>query len=221
MILYHGTSERHAELIIKEGLAGRKYTVMPSNFTEHPSHEEMVYLSNCYAPYFAAHTSQQDGRWAIIEVDVTEENLLPDEDFLEQTSRHQQTVDGTLQERTRAFKKDLRNYDHLALESLMHLGTVAHDGRILSSEIQRVAFFDSSKNMYLAIMAMDPTISILNHRIMGRHYETLTRWLFEPDVTAEALHSMTWPLFDADQRQILDEKVQNRSGLELTICAKE
>lgn len=220
MILYHGTSERHAASIIKEGLSGRKYTKMASNFTEHPSHEEMVYLSNCYAPYFAGNTSQ-DGRWALIEVDVTEENLLPDEDFLEQASRQQRTLKGSLRERTQAFKKDLRGYDHLALDSLKHLGTVAHDGRILPSEIRRAVLFDSSKNAYMALMALDPCISLINHRILGSHYETLTRWFFEPDVTAEALHRMSWPAFDADQRQILAEKVQNREGLELTFCAKE
>lgn len=220
MILYHGTSERHVERILKEGLRSRKFTKMQSNFTRHPSHTEMVYLSNCYAPYFAAHASK-DGRWAVIEVDIDVENLLPDEDFLAQASRGTHRIQTlSLEERTAEFKEDLHAYADQALESLKHLGTVAHDAFVRKSEIKRIALFDHSKNMYMAIMALDPSISLINHKILGNHYETLTRWFFEP-VQPEELHSMTWAVFNADQRQILAERVQNRAGLELTNCAKE
>jgi hypothetical protein len=215
MILYHGTSERHVERILKEGLRSRKYTKMRSNFDKHPSHTEMVYLSNCYAPYFAANASK-DGRWAIIEVNVDEENLLPDEDFMEQASRGTHRIQTlSLEERTAEFKEDLQAYAEHALDSLKHLGTVAHDGMIRDTEIERIALFDHSKNMYMAMMALDPTISLLNHKILGKHYENVTRWFFE-SVEPEDLHQMSWIMFDADQRQVMADKVNNREGLELT-----
>jgi hypothetical protein len=74
--------------------------------------------------------------------------------------------------------------------------------------------------MYMAMMALDPTISLLNHKILGKHYENVTRWFFE-SVEPEDLHMMSWIIFNADQRQAIAEKVNNREGLELTICAKE
>ena len=215
MILYHGTSERHVERILKEGLRSRKHTKMESNFTKHPSHTEMVYLSNCYAPYFAANASK-DGRWAIIEVDVDEGNLLPDEDFLEQASRGTHRIQTlSLEECTSEYKEHLFEYAHHALASLKHLGTVAHDAFVRKSEITRISLFDHSKNMYIAMMALDPSISLINHKILGKHYETLTRWFFEP-VQPEELHSMSWIIFDADRRQFIAEQVQSREGLELT-----
>jgi len=220
MILYHGTSERHVERILKEGLRSRKHTKMESNFTKHPSHTEMVYLSNCYAPFFAANASK-DGRWAIVEVEVDECNLLPDEDFLEQASRGTHRIQTlSLEERTAEYKEDLQAYAEHALDSLKHLGTVAHDAFIRRSEITRISLFDHSKNMYMAMMALDPTISLLNHKILGKHYENVTRWFFE-SVEPEDLHMMSWIIFNADQRQAIAEKVNNREGLELTICAKE
>jgi len=215
MILYHGTSERHVERILKEGLRSRKHTKMESNFTKHPSHTEMVYLSNCYAPFFAANASK-DGRWAIVEVEVDECNLLPDEDFLEQASRGTHRIQTlSLEERTAEYKEDLHRYAEHALDSLKHLGTVAHDTVVKKSAITRVALFDSSKNMYMAMMALDPSISLINHQILGEHYENVTRWFFEP-VQPEDLHTMSWIIFDADQRQAIAEKVNNREGLELT-----
>jgi len=220
MILYHGTSERHVERILKEGLRSRKHTKMESNFTKHPSHTEMVYLSNCYAPYFAANASK-DGRWAIVEVNVDKENLLPDEDFMEQASRGTHRIQTlSLEERTAEYKEDLQAYAEHALDSLKHLGTVAHDAFIRRSEITRISLFDHSKNMYMAMMALDPTISLLNHKILGKHYENVTRWFFEP-VPAADLHTLSWIMFDADQRQVMADKVNNREGLELTICTKE
>ena len=215
MILYHGTSERHVERILKEGLRSRKHTKMESNFTKHPSHTEMVYLSNCYAPFFAANASK-DGRWAIVEVEVDECNLLPDEDFLEQASRGTHRIQTlSLEERTAEYKEDLHRYAEHALDSLKHLGTVAHDTVVKKSDITRVALFDSSKNMYMAMMALDPSISLINHQILGKHYENVTRWFFEP-VQPEDLHTMSWIIFNADQRQAIAEKVNNRDGLELT-----
>ena len=49
--LYHGTTTKHLDKILKQGITPRHDR--PSNWDKHPSREDMVYLTNAYAIYFA------------------------------------------------------------------------------------------------------------------------------------------------------------------------
>ena len=95
MLLYHGTSEEEEKIALKEGLKPRSGTGVKSNW-EHTiaSNPANVYLTHCYAPYFAMSASKGEAgsvcqpslrpmRWAIIEIDtdkLDEGCFLPDED---------------------------------------------------------------------------------------------------------------------------------------------
>jgi hypothetical protein len=195
MKLYHGTSADRIDRILEEGLLPRELSKEQTNFADAPSHEGCVYLSHCYAPYFASVATAENAgrkaglldklkkarsRFALIEVDVRRNRLRPDEDFLEQATRDTQNMPpGTMLGRTMWFRERLERYSHLWVESLSHLGTVAHHGAITPDEITRVVEFDPRTNAQVASLCADPSISLLNHHVLARKYETLTKWFFE------------------------------------------
>jgi hypothetical protein len=217
MILYHGTSERYLSNIMHRGLLSRCITGNPDNWPEHPAHPEYIYLTNCYSPYFAqACANNVDGegeKWVIVEVDVDEGTLLPDEDFLEQINRHD--AGKSMKEATAFFKQNLRKYRDHALHSLTHLGTVCTDYTIPPEKITRVAVYDWRSNRPLSWMAADPCITLLNHKFMASKYESLTRWFFEPNITAEQLCMGTWDIYSDEMKQAWQGYIANRAGLTL------
>lgn len=96
--LYHGTSEEHLESILGRGVLPGDL-VGKSNWNEQPARSGIVYLTSTLAWMFALGAADHhaiDGDLeayhdysplyhpAILEVDVSTENLLPDEDFLGQ-----------------------------------------------------------------------------------------------------------------------------------------
>ena len=116
MKLYHGTSERVARLALQEGLLPRDESGVESHWEDCPSGEEYVYLTVAYAGYFAMQATDrdEDGRWAIIEIDTDllpdgDAHLYPDEDFLEQATRRQELPEdwgingASMEDRTKWF----------------------------------------------------------------------------------------------------------------------
>ena len=209
MKIYHGTTESVAKLAVSEGLKTRKSSGSKGNWRHTvDSADDRVYLSTAYAGYFAlsavceamANDGGSEERWGIIEVDtdlLTESKLLPDEDFLEQASRHQAIPDegeeGTLfaplraancqppEDRMKArttFFRDHAPYffGHLWEDSLKFLGNCCYHGDIPVKAITRVSLFDPKTNPDMN-MAVDPTISLMNYQILGHRYREITRWL--------------------------------------------
>jgi len=81
MILYHGTDSKNLQSILTKGLLPRKDTgkqVYDGNFT---SNKNFTYLT-WWNPVAHAYTANENSP-AIIKVDVDENDLYPDEDFLE------------------------------------------------------------------------------------------------------------------------------------------
>lgn len=207
MKLYHGTSARVARKAGQQGLKPRGKR--KSNW-DVPSRSDLVYLTLAYAAYFAAAASKSKERWGIVEVDVEPINLLPDEDFLEQATRDRSLCPLTdMNERTAWFRERLEGFWHHAEDSLDALGNAAHPGKIPPSAITRVVLFDASKAPFLATMALDPSISILNYRFMSGKYVALTRALMGYNVEASELAGLFWMTMNEEQRdvhrQALDE----------------
>lgn len=195
MLLYHGTSEATARKALTEGLRprGRRRT---SNW-EIASEPNHVYLTVAYAGYFAMAAADEGERWGIIEIDtdrLDEDNLRPDEDFLEQASLGQAVKDrfsGALLapsldmiKRTAWFRKRLWQFAHLWETSIAGLGNCAHEGIIAPAAITRVSFYDPASNPMVTMMAADPTISLMNYRLMSGKYHALTRWFMGDAVAA-------------------------------------
>lgn len=177
MILYHGTTESALRAILDEGEIRPRYED-PGRWEEFPAHPEMIYLTNAYAIYFATCHAEDDDRGVVLEIEVDEANLRPDEDFMEQATRGQDgvTKNMDLREATAYWKATIDQNGHLAELSLEYLGTVAHHGEIGIERILRVAYINEPVQM---TMMFDPTISIMNYSIMGEYYRQSMKWLFD------------------------------------------
>ena len=85
MILYHGTTSRHLDSIREHGLLPR-YDERPTRWAENPSATDRVYLTNAYAVWFAWTAAEAGEKGVVVAVDVEEEDLVADEDYLAQTN---------------------------------------------------------------------------------------------------------------------------------------
>lgn len=183
MLLYHGTTADVARRALTEGLQPRG-VLNKDSLWDCESRPDAVYLTAAYAGYFAAHASD-DQPWGIIEVDTDKlpGTLIPDEDWLEQATRGQDVVDGTMEERTAVFRDCLLGFSHLWEHSVNGIGNCAHVGIIPPEAITRVTVYDPKQNPGVTLMAMDPCITLVNYQICGGKYQRLCKWLVERPVT--------------------------------------
>lgn len=212
--LYHGTSETTANKLLasNEGLLPRGQSGHEGHWKHTvDSSLETIHLTIAYAGYFAGVASKEDERWAVVEVDVDGENLVPDEDYLEQDTRdilHELAAfypgfprTGDMPARTRWFRDHIREFKTLWRESLNGIGNVAHLGPIPEERITRVVFFDPGKNPSMSFMCLDPAISTINYKLLGAQYRALTQWLIGEAVDPEALYHWSWIGMDDEMRQ--------------------
>jgi len=201
--LYHGTSGKAGKRILQEGIQPRSDL---GNWEDMPSNPDAVYLTDAYAPYFAAVAAHDEDEMAIVEVEsdrLNEVYLCPDEDYLEQGSRNN-VMDGDalaglracgqdMHKRTAWFRDHILAFQGYWMSSIQHLGTCCYLGSIEPDAITRVTFIKQSKVMPLIGMAMDPSISLLNYQICGAKYRALTQWFAGRDVDAKSLTA--WGMF--------------------------
>lgn len=224
MKLYHGTSAAVARRALFGGVeprGDRKSTWSVA------SAKDRVYLTDSYALYFAANASGEED-WGIVEIDTTKlytGNLCPNEDFLEQATREQPNSGcpkglRTMIQRTKWFRKHShKGYQKFWEDSLKHLGNCAHLGAIDYRAVTRVAIYDPDTNPYITMRALDPTITLMNYKIVGDTYRALTAWIFDETVTAEELlgKSLTEisPPWVKEQLENAREEIKKRSGIQL------
>ena len=179
MILYHGTDERSLQKILSHGIKPRAQTRRKSVWDEHPSMPDRVYLTVCYAPYFAAVASDGNrGRAVLLEVDWCHLDgalFRSDEDLIMQVTRESSPIldDATLQ----------RAWTH----SLNLLGCVAYKGTIPMYAVTRYSLVNLEDNANIALMCLDPTISLMNYKLCSTKYKALTSYLMGDEVDVELL----------------------------------
>lgn len=171
MKIYHGTSSKHLDSIMNNGLLFKREN---SNW-EHTfkSIDNMIYLSNCYAPYFARAACKDNEDLIIVETslyDLNVKKLYPDEDFVAQGISREF---GSLEDAHKHVIKHFKKYQGYALDSLEKFGNIAYKGTI--KKISRICVIPSDCKFMCAV---DPTITIMNHYIMGKYYENVTKWIF-------------------------------------------
>lgn len=195
MLLYHGTNERWLDSIIKNGLRPRGRSQARNNWKHvaHQSNPRCVYLTDSYAPYFAFIASRgEDPSCAVVEVDtdlLDESSLLPDEDAWEQLGRGRDGIPGNMSRRTVAWRNLIGGQDPVAIRmftaddgttgwrlSLRALGTCCHLGRMPPEAITRAVRWPHRPNVR-QMLVWDPTITLMNQRIVGDRYRALTRRL--------------------------------------------
>lgn len=180
-MLYHGTSKAVAQKALREGLRPRGGRT--SNWSKAPSRNDRVYLTDTYAVYFAFCAAGENANVAaVLEIDESHLDaaaLRPDEDFL----AHVLVARGEITSDTIAAVAasiDVEPNAHLWPESRAMLGNVAYKGTVPAEAISRIAYVTLDPELWL--MVMDPTVSIMHHKLMGDQYRSINRWIFDGEI---------------------------------------
>lgn len=179
----------------------------------------MVYLTNSYAPFFAIQGSKGKENALILEVEVDEDSLYPDEDFIVQALAQQsgRAIDEIHEE----IKDSIEDYRHHALDSLEHLGNCSHKGRLPETSVTRYCIIDTFSRPDLGMICMDPCISLLNYRFCGSRYRSIISWLFgdrkdfELGLGGNEVHIEMMERCKPGYGKIAEEMFSNREGIEV------
>jgi|ERR1051326_1712252 hypothetical protein len=192
--VYHGTTESAVQSILKRGIVPRRLSKKSNWKHTVTSNIFLVYLTDCYAGYFAHCAQQRDEKWAIAEIDLAAldtDKLYPDEDFIAQALKQQGDYRGIdLNDLTTAVKNSLEKWKPLWEDSLLGLGCCAYKGTIPPEAITRIARYDPRSNPFVTLACLDPSITILNHLFCQKKYQALTRWLMGEKIALEDLFSV-------------------------------
>ena len=175
MLLYHGTSAKHLESVLTNGLRPRGDG--KGNWEEYPSRDDMVYLTNSYAFYFAACAeSDDDSRVLVVEIDtdrLAPQRFYPDEDYIARRVMREQGL--PLEQVHHQFKERLEEFREQWQDCLANMATCCYRGAIPPSAFTRYCLFDTAKRPTLWAMSFDnaPFVSTNHNR-----YRTLTQWFF-------------------------------------------
>src|SRR5262245_38234343 len=196
MKLYHGTSRQAVPSILDRGIEPRSAGHRNSNWKHTvESNKDCVYLSQGYALYFAINAVKDIADCAIVEVEsdfLDPSHLIPDEDAIEQSNRGRDGLPASwdMRRRTRHYRKMMRDFNDGQWQiSIDNLGTCSHYGVVPPSAITRVALINLKANVPL-LAACDPSIHLLNHKIMGGYYRQMTAYIFGDGIDADDLGVM-------------------------------
>lgn len=208
MKLYHGTSAARLPSILKDGIKPRgkgkgnwKHSV--------DGNPNVVYLTIAYALYFAW-TATDIGKnedLLVLEIDTAKLfpfDLVPDEDFLEQATRKGPglglaPIEKSMKYRTAWYRRRLRGFSEYWKESVDGLGNCGYMGTIPPAAITRYAVISHERIAELVMSGMDPSISLLNYKLVGDKYRNWIKWAFgDPldGLTEEAQADIADPSFD-------------------------
>jgi len=184
VILYHGTNTANLKKILKDGICPRGNN--EGNW-EHTirSRNDMVYLTNSYAVYFAMCSMSEDDMHSmvvdpvVLEVEVDTKSLYPDEDFMEQATRNNAMWQDyfmsigheDMTARTEYFRDNISEFQDDYTNSLKYLGNACYLGEIKPESIKRYSVLDVGKVWEYS----DPTITLMNYKICGSKYRKLSK----------------------------------------------
>lgn len=197
MILYHGTKFAILPKIKKEGIKPLQDNTQTGNWKHTiPSRIGHVYLTNAYPWYFAAHCTRIRSKALVLEIDIPEDMLYPDEDFIGQVlHRKEEYSDYDLLELTEAI--DLEEYKHNWEDSLTHMGTCSYKGIIPWQYVKRYAVVSDWNFLF---MCSDAQVSLINYKFVGYKYKELLKLSFKD------IEEFVDPLFPEELREQLNIK---------------
>lgn len=191
MILFHGTSTAYKERILREGLRPRCETGI-SNWSDiHngmvESKPNLVYLTLAYPVYFAMQATEEPHDLLILKIEIDEEELYPDEDFLAYALKHQDNMELPLHA-INPLVDPLEN-QQLATHCLQYNGIAA---ALQVSPKQIIDHKIIKGDDYRTILAIggDSMPIPLNFKILGKLYQKSIEALFEQGTKA-AVFTMT------------------------------
>lgn len=176
---FHGTSSENLASIARSGVLPRRHSKINNYKHTVGSNPSAVYLTDAYPLHFAMQATKGKEPLAILEFDPEKVsvNIQADEDALEQSFRGNDDLPGewTMKQRTIYYRKRAHNYSGEL--SMRVLGTCGHKGIIPANFINRVALIEHATAVLLVMSFADPTITILNNRLMGPRHRHFSRWL--------------------------------------------
>lgn len=164
LITYHGTSEKNAKKIMKEGFK----TDINHNWKV-KSKKGFVYFSDAYAPFYAGMNKGNSNKLAIIKVEIDYKDLYPEDDFL------MRYLNKPVYTQEELGSVSFSKYKYLWPLSLRSMGNVA--ARPDKIKILGITCFDGNK----LLMKCDPVISPMNYQILGNYYRKLTEMIFNKE----------------------------------------
>ena len=183
MKLYHGTSQKALDTILRRGIEPRRRRV--GNFAHTVSScPAAVYLTDAYPVYFAAVAAERTGLGAVLEIDtdlLDTSFLNADEDVLEQVGRRKDNLpaDWDMKRRVKHYRDLLPKRWWSWQDSLKAMGTCSYIGTIPVRAITKIARIDFTKQKYLRHAALDASITCMNYRFCAHEYKEMTKWVLE------------------------------------------
>jgi hypothetical protein len=186
MILYHGTSTKHMDSILKNGLQPRTVTGNSNWSGKIESKSGFVYLSTAYPVYFAVAAAREDHeQLLVLQVEVAKRDLYPDEDFVAYALH-----ESGIQKFARMKLQDiiplvnLEVYKSFAEKSLKHNGLAAVKF-VPPTKIKGHVVIDLHKNIQ-EVMSIggDAIPSPIPYMVLGEHYRKCMKALFAGGLAA-------------------------------------
>ena len=182
--LSHGTSARHLDSILTDGLRARGTA---SSVWDCESDPRMVYLTTAYSLFFALNAAEIDEDALIVEVSLPVSKLYCDEDVYAQATYP--TWEFRSKFTLAQYTQQCRNFLHtervgtrrrkLACESLRLMGTACYRGTISPNCITRIARIGHEAVSSLVMKEADPVLSILNYQFFEARYRRFQDSLFD------------------------------------------
>lgn len=174
MKLYHGTTADNLENILKNGIQPRFFTKKESNW-EGPiaSRENLVYLTDAYPVYYAMTALKGEEDLLIIEVEVDEQDLYPDEDYIGYLITHAHKIN-----RIEAIKS-VNPLDHKEFykDSLEFNGVASCLG-INKKQILRYITIPGHQTDIILQTGGDASPTPFNYKILKEYYRSAVQALF-------------------------------------------
>jgi hypothetical protein len=206
MILYHGTSLKALKSILKHGIRPRGSK--KSHWNKCPSRAERVYLTECYAPYFAYCADPKHG--VILEIDtdkLDQSKMGTDEDIVGQVFAFGKPKVDLLKV---TQELDIEQYDPKWQEGLKMMGNCSYKGVIPPEAIIRYIIIDWKVNIDAELNSWDVGVSIVNYKFLRDTHMKFQRWLFGEEQTPYS------PAFELlQERERIKIRPATREGLEV------
>ena len=177
MILFHGTFTAYCETILSQGLLPRGQTGLSNWQGDVTSKSHLVYLTTAYPVYFACQAAHDLYDLLILKVEVDDDELYPDEDFLAHLAQQKGMFPGHRLSEINPHVEPLDN-KHLAPYSLQHNGIVAVRS-VPPERIVGTVVIPSRDRQTIMMIGGDSIPIPLNYRIIGPRYCRAMELLFE------------------------------------------
>lgn len=191
--LYHGTSARHLPSILKSGLQPRGFHKNSNWAGDIESKAGFVYLTSCYPVYFAMAATKGNEDMAVIRVEVDENKLFPDEDYIALCLKtHDVTFKNVPLLKINAAIK-LSKFRRFWVESLKNNGKVSIRS-VPAKQITGHVIIEHDDMQTFLSTGGDSVPSPLAHMIYGEKYRQILEVMFtsSPKEAAKAAYKIMY-----------------------------